>query len=326
MKAINNKLIELVSLLNDDLYHDGTTIGEKLNITRAAVWKLIKKLDQYGIPLISTKGKGYKLIEPLTLLDVKKITASLRHQSVKLHVLEKTPSTNEYLKSLTVNNINMIACLAETQTAGKGRLKRQWHSPFAQNIYLSLLCPFEKDISSLSGLSLVATLAACDAINRTLNFNDSMLTVKWPNDILINGRKLAGILVEIEAESNGFCQVIIGIGVNVNMQSASKKLIAEGFESLIKHHHGYIDRNELAQELIDTMIDYLERFSQKGFAYFLKEWQKKDCLYKRSISIVQAHNRINGLCLGINEQGLLNVKTEDGQIITCSSGDTSLHS
>ncbi|MAZ78212.1 MAG: biotin--[acetyl-CoA-carboxylase] ligase [Legionellaceae bacterium] len=324
MKRISQNLVQLVALLNDGHYHDGTSIGEQLNVSRAAVWKLIKKLEQYDVPIASTKGKGYQLKKPLALLDNKKLASLLRHRSVKVETLEKVASTNDYLKQFTKDNDKIIACMSETQTKGKGRLQRQWHSPFGQNIYLSLLCPFEKDISELSGLSLVAGLAVCHAIESTIDLRGNQLKMKWPNDIFIDGRKLGGILIEIEAESNGFCQVVIGVGLNVNMEKALKREIDQSWASLLQMTEQYIDRNKLCAEIIDSIIDYFERFSSKGLAEYKSEWQKRDCLSNKNISVMSGNKKMTGACIGINNQGHLKIQDKSGKTSTLSSGDTTL--
>ena len=118
MKALNHNLIALVDLLGDGDYHDGTSIGMRLDITRAAVWKLVKKLESYAVPISSAKGKGYRLEAPLILLDVKKIKSQLHDKLIQLEVAEKIESTNDYLKQQHKLNA-ILACLAEMQTAGK---------------------------------------------------------------------------------------------------------------------------------------------------------------------------------------------------------------
>ena len=322
MQPISQKLITMTELLNDGHYHDGTSLGNQLNITRAAVWKVIKKLKQYEVPLQSMKGKGYRLASPLVLLNHKKITANLRHHSVHIDTLEKIGSTNDYLKNVIVENKKIRICLAETQTQGKGRLQRQWHSPFGQNIYFSMLYPFQKDISDLSGLSLVTGLAVCHAIESVIDLGNEKLWVKWPNDVLANKRKLAGTLIEIQAESNGFCQVIIGIGLNVNMKDDTKKNITQPWSSLLQLTHQYQDRNILCATLIDTLIDYIKRFSSKGLVDFMEEWKKKDFLFDRSIAIASGKNKHHGVCMGINEKGHILLKTSEEIIQAHSSGDT----
>ncbi|MCD6055137.1 MAG: birA [Gammaproteobacteria bacterium] len=324
MKLLNSNLVMIAELLSDGQYHDGTSIGKCLNITRAAIWKAIKKLEEYDVPLNSIKGKGYRLEVPLLLLNQKKIKANLKHRSVQLDILEKTTSTNDYLKKFTGQNQKIIICMAETQTQGKGRLHRNWYSPFGENIYFSILCPFEKDISELSGLSLVVGLAVCHAIESAIELSSNCLKLKWPNDILLNHRKIAGILIEIEAESNGFCQAIIGIGINVNMNKAPKNCIDQKWSSLLKATKNFQDRNILGATLIDSLIDYLERFSSNHLSVFIEEWKKRDCLANREISLISGSKEAKGICAGINENGCLLLKTADKKILTFSSGDTTL--
>lgn len=332
-KSLNQTVIKTAELLSDCEYHDGISIGDNLNITRAAVWKIIKKLQQYGIPVTSVKGKGYRLKSPLVLLDYNKIKLHLRHHLDKCDIFEKTDSTNEDLKEFSNQNKKIRVCLAETQLQGKGRFNREWYSPFGKNIYFSMLYPFAKDISELSGLSLVVGLAVCSAIESVIGSDISMenrfsglaqMKVKWPNDIYADQSKLAGILIETEAEANGFCQVIMGIGINVNMPDAPKKSISKSWTSLLKITQQYQDRNILCAALINFLIDYLKLFSSEGLLAFLDEWKKRDYLFNKAITIVSGEKKLRGICVGINKQGFLQLKTSDGSIKTSASGDTIL--
>lgn len=324
MKQLRSNFVQLVEMLADGKYHDGTTIGKQLNLTRAAVWKLMKKLEQYNIAILSTKGKGYKLQQPLSLLNRKHIQKDLKHKDVKVEVLERVGSTNDHLKLYTKQNTTMRACLVELQTAAKGRLDRKWHSPFAQNLYFSFLYPFKKDISELSGLSLVVALAACQAIENVADLGKHKLEVKWPNDILVDGKKLAGILIEIEAESNGQCQLIIGIGVNTNMQQATKKEVDKPWVSLAQLTGHYIDRNQLGAALIDNLIDYLENFTQHGLSHFIKEWKQRDSLHGKTVTVQSFNQSVTGQCVGIGKYGHLKLKLDSGETVELSSGDTTL--
>lgn len=324
MRELSYNFVKLVSLLSDGEYHDGTSIGERLAITRAAVWKLIQKLDHYGIAYSSLKGRGYRLDEPLKLLDAEQIISLLHQRKVTLGVFEKLPSTNDYLKQQATNNRKIAVCLAESQTSGKGRLARGWHSPFAQNIYLSILYPIERDISELSGLSLVVALAAAQAIEKALSLEPNCVKVKWPNDLYIDKSKLGGLLIECEAESNGFCQLIIGAGVNVNMQKALKKEINQRWSSLSKITGCYIDRNTLSALIISTMIASLECFAEHGFAYFKDEWQQRDHLQTKKICVKTVRMQRVGHYEGITEQGHLILKDPSGTRHTHAFGDATI--
>ena len=322
MKYLSQKLIKLVELLYDGDFHDAVFLGDRLGITYAAVGKLIKKLQAYDILITSIKEDGYKLESKLILMDINKIQSALRHKMVQLKVLEKTKSTNDVLKKYVKINKQIIACFSETQTLGRGRLNRQWHSPFGKNIYLSLLYPFQQDISDLSGLSLVVALAIAHAIEVVCPA--ILPRVKWPNDLMITGCKFAGILIEIEAQSYGFFQAIIGVGVNVNMQNASKKHIDQDWISLFQVMGYAIDRNLLGAKMIDTLLDYLKNFSEKGMSFFKEEWKKRDCLENSIISVQSAHIKTKGRYVGINDFGHLLLQTETGEILSLASGEASI--
>ena len=187
-----------------------------------------------------------------------------------------------------------------------------------------MLCPFEKDISELSGLSLVVSLAICHAIESKVDLKSNELKVKWPNDIFLKEQKIAGILIEIQAESNGNCQVIIGTGINVNMKNAAEKTIDQAWTSLLNTTKEHQDRNILCAAIADTLIDYFERFSKKGLSAFTKEWRERDRLINSDISILCQDKTQKGTCVGINNQGHLLLKTKDGKIVNFSSGDAQL--
>ncbi|MBY0377677.1 MAG: bifunctional biotin--[acetyl-CoA-carboxylase] ligase/biotin operon repressor BirA [Gammaproteobacteria bacterium] len=323
MSQLNNTLLKVTQLLSDGEYHDGTSIGEVLKITRAAVWKVIKKLEQYDIPLSCIKGKGYKLDTPLILLDPQKIISLVNEDRVDIEVLEKIDSTNQYLKT-QLNNANRVkVCIAEMQTQGRGRLNRQWHSPFGKNIYLSLLYPFEKDISELAGLSLVVSLALGKTIDKIIGQREKM-GIKWPNDLIIAGQKIAGILIEIQAESNGFCQAIIGIGVNVNMADIATEAISQPWSSLQKLTGEYYDRNSMCAELIRQLLIYLQGFALSGLNGFSSEWQQRDVLFGQAIEVTSGNHHHSGIAQGIDAQGHLLLKMADGSIKDFSAGDTTL--
>lgn len=319
----NDTLFKVTQLLADGEYHNGTFIGKVLNITRAAIWKVIKKLQQYGVPLSCVKGKGYKLEAPLILLEAQKIASLLDEDLIDIEVLEKVDSTNQYLKTKLNDSKRIKACIAEMQTQGRGRLNRQWHSPFGKNIYLSLLYPFQKDISELAGLSLVVSLALCRAIDIIIDQKEKMW-IKWPNDLIVATQKVAGILIEIQGESNGFCQVIIGIGINVNMVDVSREVISQSWSSLQKLTGQYYDRNLLCAELMRQLLIYLERFSTFGLNDFSSEWQQRDALFGQALEVISGNQHYSGIGNGIDAQGHLLLKLADGSIKGFSSGDTTL--
>lgn len=317
-KKLNANLVKLVNLLSDRQYHDGTSIGDKLDMTRSAVWKAIKKLSSYQIRIDSVKGKGYALQEPLVLLDQNKIKKSFPHTDIT--IFENVNSTNTYLKA--IKSDRAVVCLAEQQTHGRGRFNREWHSPFAKNIYFSCLYPFQKDVSELSGLSLVVGLA----IVKTLKDCGihKKLFVKWPNDIIYDNKKISGSLIEIQAETHGVSHTIIGVGVNVNMLKDEGKSISQAWTSMQQILGEYVDRNKVCVNLLDNFFDYLQRFESGGLQAFMDEWKKADGLFGQAIAVTSFTETIEGRAMGINEQGHLLLKMKNGKVKALPSGDTSI--
>jgi BirA family biotin operon repressor/biotin-[acetyl-CoA-carboxylase] ligase len=238
----------------------------------------------------------------------KEAILNLLNSPIKIDILEKTESTNDYLKN--DHDHNPRVCIAEMQTKGRGQLDKSWHSPAGKNIYLSLRYPIKKSLRELSGLSLVIGLATSKAIEHPLKTQHPFL-VKWPNDIMYDHHKVAGILIESKSITPNLAELIIGIGINVNMQEANEANINQPWSSLQIITGQYLDRNPLCAALINCLVDYLERFAEFGLTDFMDEWKQKDYLFGKPYS--------TGLGAGINEQGNLLLRTADNTIKAYSS-------
>jgi BirA family biotin operon repressor/biotin-[acetyl-CoA-carboxylase] ligase len=315
-------LLKIIDILNDGEFHDGTSLGEKLGISRAGVWKIIQKLMDYGIAIISQKAKGYCLSEPLKLLEKKKIKSRLHNKFIQLEVFESLASTQDYLKDFMGDGKNHL-CLTEHQTQGRGRFQRAWYAPFGKNIYLSLLYTFPLDTSKLAGVSLIVGLSLCKTLNMLADLRAPIL-IKWPNDLLCDQQKLAGILIEIKAEAHGISYANIGIGINVNMSEQTQKEITQPWTSLQKLTGHSFDRNIIVAQLINQLMDDLKIFSEQGFAPFLNDWKKFDVLFDKSITIQMGDQIFHGIAKGLNEQGHLFLKLDNGEIKAFSSGNTTI--
>ncbi|MGB1091882.1 MAG: biotin--[acetyl-CoA-carboxylase] ligase, partial [Oceanobacter sp.] len=203
-------LNQILTLLADGRFHSGDDLGAELGVSRAAVWKHIKKLEELDVPISSVKGKGYRLHDDIELLDPDVIRAQLSHRLDRLDTLLTVDSTNTYLLEQAADHMGKrFAALAEMQTGGRGRRGRHWVSPFGKNIYLSLLVTLPGEVGQQFGLSLVTAIAVEQALTKQ---GIDGISLKWPNDVYLNGRKLAGILLEARQSQPGFCQVVIGIG------------------------------------------------------------------------------------------------------------------
>ncbi|HEX2549829.1 MAG TPA: biotin--[acetyl-CoA-carboxylase] ligase, partial [Gammaproteobacteria bacterium] len=231
-----------------------------------------------------------------------------------------TDSTNNFLKKFKNTKVPLI-CLSEHQSKGKGRLNREWHSPYGQNIYFSCLYPFQKDVSELAGLSLLVSLSVVHTLKK-MGISD-FLTVKWSNDVMYNQKKLSGNLIEVFAETHDVCEVIIGIGINVNMLNDAN-VITQDWTSMREILGCYIDRNLLCTELIKILFNYLQRFNQFGFEKFLPEWHEIDGLLNKTIRLQNVNQEVTGRVVGINAQGYLLLELATGEIRAFSSGQTSI--
>lgn len=318
-KNSHDNLLEVVRILSDGHYHDGDTIGELLQITRSAVWKIIQKLLQYEIKIDSIKGKGYALSEPLILLD----SGTIQKNSVNIpiHLFESIESTNHYLKLFKNLKIPMV-CIAEKQTLGKGRFNREWHSPFGKNLYFSCVYPFQKDVSELAGLSLLTSLAVVETLKQ-FGIEDG-LSVKWSNDVMYQHKKLSGNLIELQAEAQTACQAIMGIGINVNMLNATTAAISQPWTAMQAILNHYVDRNLLCARLITNLFSHLKKFEQEGFVPFVGRWNQLDCLVNKTITLTNVNQEFVGRMLGVNDQGYLLLELANGEVRTFSSGETTI--
>ncbi len=322
MKNTNEKLVEICNILNDLHFHDGTSIGAKLNISRTAVWKWVSKLQSYGIEITKVKGKGYLLKEPLILLDAKKIETLLKSEHFIIDTVESIDSTNNYLNNHNKSAIPHI-CIAEHQTSGRGRFSREWYSPFGKNIYFSMQYSIKQDISQLGGLSLAVGMIVCKAIEKACKLPNRLM-LKWPNDITYNGKKLAGVLIEIRAEVNGNCSVIIGIGINVNMPITNKVTFNQEWASIMQITGSPQDRNNICAILIDKLTLGIEQYLITGFKSYMPEWKKRDSLFGKMIQIQDGNEIFKGIATGVDLQGHLLINLETNIKKAFAAGEATL--
>lgn len=241
------------------------------------------------------------------------------HDEIVIHILDSIDSTNRFLKNQKPSSVISICC-AETQTNGQGRMGRSWHSPYGENIYFSIRIPVEEsDVHHLTGLSLVASLAVIDTL-RTFDLH-RQLSIKWPNDILWEHKKLSGCLIElIKAPS----EVIIGIGINVNSKTFNNPLPDKEWCSLFDITNQSHDRNPIIGKLTVNLIQHLNQLIKEGFSSFTRQWQKVDNLKGKPISLIKPSGIITGVSQGIDQSGCLIIIDETGKTHVISSGDATL--
>ncbi len=317
----------LLNILGDGLCHSGSALGQALGITRSAIWKQINQLIELGIPIQSIPQQGYQLPNKLILLHEQQITEQLLTKRLitafNLHLFTSIDSTNRFLKDLPISK-QLEICCSEIQTQGRGRFGRHWHSPFGENIYCSSRWTLNCDLTKLSGLSLITSLAILATLKE---FNlPSEIKIKWPNDLYWTDKKLCGSLIEILAESNSNAQVIIGIGLNVNTDTIKHPLPDKPWCSLYEITKQYFDRNLLIARLISNLERYLDKFLNNDLQAFMDEWNQADYLAGKYIQVSQSSGTLSGKACGINHWGQLILEDDAGVKHLLSSGDTSLQS
>lgn len=318
---------KILQLLSDGRYHSGEEIGELLGISRAAVWKQLKKLKEIGVSLTSVKGKGYCVDGGVELLSKERILAEMlkdvRSLCSSFDCHWSTPSTNAFLLDSGKGNYQSgRVCITEMQTAGRGRRGRAWVSPFGKNIYLSLQWGFTGGVGQVEGLSLAVGLAVAKALESK---GVSGVSLKWPNDILWNDRKLAGVLLELVGDPTGLCYVVVGIGVNVSMSKAVD--IDQPWVNVSEAAGRAISRNELISAILNELLPILSTYADKGFGTYKGAWNNYDGFKGRRVSILSVDSRLNGVSAGVGDTGALLLQVEgESEPRAIHGGEVSLRS
>lgn len=313
-------MLTLLELLKDGRFHSGQALGIALGISRSAVWKQLQHLEaELGLSIHKVRGRGYQLAAPLTLLDPLAIRAQAPACDWPVLVFDSIDSTNaEALRAIERGQAAPFLVLAERQTAGRGRRGRKWASPFAENIYYSLVLRIEGGMRQLEGLSLVVGLAVMQAL-RELGIPAAGL--KWPNDVLVGQKKIAGILLELVGDPADVCHVVLGVGINVNMQMTDE--VDQQWTSMRLESGKAFDRNHLVAVLGEKLQAYLNRHQVGGFSAIQAEWEQNHLWQGRAVSLIAGVNQIDGEVLGIDSQGALRLKV-DGVEKVFSGGELSL--
>jgi BirA family biotin operon repressor/biotin-[acetyl-CoA-carboxylase] ligase len=318
---------QLLSRLADGQIHSGEALGSALGVSRMAVWKHLRALRELGVDFEVVRGKGYRLPASFELLDQDAILAALSPQTRSLlgplHVLLEVDSTNSWLHEQAQQGARSGAiCLAELQHAGRGRHGRHWVSPFAGNVCLSLLWRSGLGAAALGGLSLAVGIAVLRCL-QSVGIRGAGL--KWPNDVLVDDAKLAGILIDVAGEASGPCAVIIGIGINFSLPGATGATIDQPWTELSAlAGTSDLSRNRLAAILIDNLFEVLGVFEEQGLLPFQEEWRRHDVVAGRPVSLQLPHARVQGTARGIDAGGALLVETATGGEERFLSGEVSL--
>ncbi|MCL2891221.1 bifunctional biotin--[acetyl-CoA-carboxylase] ligase/biotin operon repressor BirA [Brenneria tiliae] len=309
--------LRLIKVLSDGGFYSGEVLGEMMGMSRAAINKHIQTIREWGIDVFTVTGKGYCLPAPMQLLDEKQILGALPDGGVT--VLPVVDSTNQYLLDRLSSLSSGDACIAEYQQSGRGRRGRQWFSPFGANLYLSLYWRLEQGPAAAVGVSLVIGIVMAEVLHK---LGADGVRVKWPNDLYLNDRKLAGILVELTGKTGDAAHLVIGVGINLQMREPTDKVIDQGWINLQEAGID-VDRNTLSATLISELRRALATFEQQRLAPFISRWEQLDNYFNRPVKLLIGNREIHGIERGIDNQGALLLES-DGELTQYIGGEISL--
>ena len=293
----------LLSLLADGEFHSGQHLAGALGVSRTAIWKQLNKLAADGIEVESVKGRGYRIPGGIELLQHDEIVALLEPASAallrELDIMDSIDSTNaEAMRRLEAGAGSGLVCTAEQQSAGRGRRGRHWVSPYACNLYLSVVWEYSQGAAALEGLSLAAGVAVARALRRC---GVPPVQLKWPNDILYDGAKLGGVLLEMAGDAAGACQVVAGVGLNVAMPGKASTAIDQAWTDLERVTEGAAPgRNALLATLLDELLPLVADFEAGGFSAWRDQWLELDAFAGRSVVLTTGDHQMAGTARGVD--------------------------
>ena len=309
--------LRLIAIIADGEFHSGEQLGSDMGMSRAAINKHIQTVRDWGLDIFTVPGKGYRLPAPIQLLDRDKILAG--YPQGRVEVLSVIDSTNQYLLERITELQSGDACVAEYQQAGRGRRGRKWVSPFGSNLYLSMYWKLDQGPAAAMGLSLVIGIVMTEVLQR---LGAADVRVKWPNDLYLKDRKLAGILVELTGKTGDAAHLVIGAGINLRMREPATDVINQGWINLQEAGID-IDRNELSITLLQELSAGLREFEQQGLTPFIPRWRNLDNFLDRPVKLLIGEKEIQGIERGIDQQGALLLE-QDGEIKSFIGGEISL--
>ncbi len=322
----NDNRNRLLALLSTGRLTSGTALGERLNMSRSAVHKHVQALMRQGVPIHRVPGRGYRLSHDVHLLDSSCIRrglhADIAQRITQVTVLQQVDSTNNWLlHRQEQSGIHGHVCAAEAQTRGRGRRGHGWVATPYRNVMFSVGWEFSTWPESVTGLGLAASVAVVRGL-RGLSICD--VGIKWPNDLMVGGAKLGGILIDVHGESAGECVAVIGIGINVRIEGADAAAIDQPYTDLSTVMGEAIDRNQLIAACGTEIVRMLDRFGEIGFNAFKEEWERLHAYSGCRVTALGHGSEIRGRVAGASETGALLIIDDHGRTHRFMSGDVRL--
>ena len=298
----------------------GEALAARLGLSRAAVWKRINRLKAQGYAIVGSPRRGYRLLAATDKLLPAEIALGLKARRLTgpVHHFDEVASTNDLAKELAAQGApEGTLVVAEAQTGGRGRLGRQWESPPGTGLYVSLLLRPQLPPTEMPQITLTTAVAVARAVTRVTGVAPG---IKWPNDLLLDGKKLGGILTEMETESEQIRHLVVGLGLNVNNPAFTKELepLATSLVLATGRPHS---RLKILQAWLEEFEELYGRFLAREFAGILDEWRRLTVTLGRRVTVRQGPVTICGQALEVAPDGALLVETEAGEVVRVTSGE-----
>jgi BirA family transcriptional regulator, biotin operon repressor / biotin---[acetyl-CoA-carboxylase] ligase len=317
----------LLKVLNDEKndYISGQALSDKLNCTRTAIWKHIEELRSEGYAIEAVQKRGYRIVSRPDIMSADIIQHNLKTDNIGQHIKHyhsvETTQTIAY-QLAQEGAMEGTVVIAEQQTNGKGRLDRSWHSPVGSGLWMSIILRPNLPPQHAPQLTLLAAVAIVRAIESEL---DITCKIKWPNDILLNGKKAVGILTELHAEADRINSVIVGIGINVNMKSDDiPNDLVDKATSLAIEAGQDVNRASLAQAIFVSLEKIYGEYLKHGFTFIKLLWESYSVSIGKEIVARTLHGVIKGYAKGITDEGVLMIEQDNGEIKYIHSADIDL--
>jgi BirA family biotin operon repressor/biotin-[acetyl-CoA-carboxylase] ligase len=303
----------VLRLLADGEFHSGAGLARALGVSRSTVWNAVRALSAAGVDVYSVKSRGYRLAQPVSMLDRSEIArhAGAAASRLEIEVIDVAGSTNTLLlQRAAAGAPSGTVVAAEWQQAGRGRMQREWHAGIAGAITFSVLWRFSHGAAALAGLSLAVGVALTRAIAR---LGVSAVQLKWPNDVLWRERKLGGVLIEMQGDALGPSAVVIGIGVNVRLSESLRERIGQPATDLESACGRPVDRSAALGVMLDDLAAVLDAFATGGFAPLRAEWLRRHVYDGKRVLVKLPNGRSDeGVVRGVDDDGALLVDGGSG--------------
>lgn len=317
--------MRLLQQMSDGGFHSGESLGAAMGVSRAAVWKQIRRWQQKGLHIDSVPGKGYRWVRPIEWWSEEAlrahIPADINQFIPSIQIMPTVGSTNaaamEYLLQSPVKGAVFIA---EEQSEGRGRRGRQWLAPLGMGLYASVTWVFDDGLGALEGLSLAVGLAVADALHL---YGVQGIGLKWPNDIMYGDAKLGGVLIEMQMDGDGRCLVVIGVGINLAVAEGMSDALGRQVAGVSDIVGVVVQRNMLGAMVLARIVHLLAGYGQGVFALLKDRWSERDVLRGRHVALDGMGSVVEGVACGVDLVGALLVETGGG-IVRVSSGEVSL--